>query len=228
MPNSKNVQLCNGVCKSPNRDQVSRFSLFKRRWWFLLLAALTCFGLLLQSLPTQAAFPAPVVNVKTNYYTIQGNSPQQLRQQLNQLGPISRTGRRFDGNTQWRVRWKYGYSNRPNQCQLTSAQITLNAIITMPRWQTPTNAQPQLKQRWQRYTRALQLHENGHRDNGVAAARELTNSLRQLGQRRFSSCTAMTQQFKQTSDRIISYYSQRDKDYDRVTQHGRTQGAVFP
>jgi len=202
--------------------------LLQRRWWFLLLAALTCFCLLLPSLPTQAAFPAPVVNVKTNYYTVRGNSPQQLRQQLNQLGPISRTGRRFDGNTKWRIRWNYGYSNRPNQCQLTNAQITVNVTITMPRWQTQANAPIQLKQRWQRYIKALQLHENGHRDHGVAAARELTNSLRQLGQRRFSSCTAMSQQFKQTSDRIISYYSQRDRDYDRVTQHGRTQGAVFP
>jgi predicted secreted Zn-dependent protease len=168
----------------------------------------------------------PAITVTTNHYTITGSTASELRQQMNQLGPLWRTGKRFDAITRWHVRWSYRYAIRNNRCQITTNQVQADITITMPQWRSSSQVSGDLVKRWQRYITALQHHENGHRDHGIGAAREVVRALSKF------PASPTCQQLGLAADaamlRIIDRYSRKDVEYDRLTQHGATQGAKFP
>jgi predicted secreted Zn-dependent protease len=168
----------------------------------------------------------PNVSIKTNYYDIQGSTAKQLRSQLNQLGVVDpKTGKRFDAYTSWRVSWNYRYRPVNNQCQITQVTVNVQAIYTMPRWNPSANASMDLKNRWNRYITALRQHEDGHKNHGVNAGQDILQTLNNLTT---NSCQQIGNIANQKGDAIIKQYNLKDIDYDRLTQHGFTQGAVFP
>jgi predicted secreted Zn-dependent protease len=72
----------------------------------------------------------------------------------------------------------------------------------------------------------LQEHENGHKNFGINAAREIERRLTSLGSMR--SCNALGNTANSIADQIVDKYSRMETEYDRRTDHGRTQGGVFP
>lgn len=73
---------------------------------------------------------------------------------------------------------------------------------------------------------ALQLHEDGHKDHGVAAAQEVLSTITNLPA--YPSCPELETAANTAGKSVIERYNQKDIEYDRVTQHGATQGAIFP
>jgi predicted secreted Zn-dependent protease len=168
----------------------------------------------------------PNVSIKTNYYDIQGSTAKQLRSQLNQLGAVDpKTGKRFDARVNWQVSWQYRYRPVSNQCQITQATVNVQVIYTMPRWNPSANASIDLKNRWNRYITALRQHEDGHKNHGVKAGQEILKTLNNLTT---DSCQRIGDIANQKGDAIIKQYNLKDIEYDHLTQHGFTQGAVFP
>jgi predicted secreted Zn-dependent protease len=193
----------------------------------VLAAIVSCLVVILfHSLTPIQAQSQPVVAIKTVYYPINGATAGQLRQQMNQLGPISQTsGQRFDARTDWYVRWNYQYFSQGNRCKLTAIRVRADVSIILPQWKQSANAAKGLVDRWNQYIKALRLHEDGHKDNGIATSREVLQLLKQFPAK--SSCSELGAAANKAAQSIISQYSQRDLDYDRKTQHGVTQGAVF-
>ena len=168
----------------------------------------------------------PITSVNTTYYSITGATGKQLREQMNQLGPIDKTeGRRYDARTDWYVRWNYRYANKGGQCKITTSTVNTDVTITLPQWNPPASASRALVKRWQRYLKALRTHEDGHKDQGLAASREILALLKRFPAQR--SCPELETAANAAAQRIIKKYNQRDIDYDRKTRHGATQGAVF-
>ncbi|MCS6814844.1 MAG: DUF922 domain-containing Zn-dependent protease [Cyanobacteria bacterium] len=199
-----------------------------RKWRYATIAiavAIICW-LASNLAQTVIASTNPVISITRNYYVIAGSTANQLRQQLNQRGPEWTPGQRFDATTRWYVRWSYRYAVRDNYCRLTSNQVRADITITMPKWQMPPRVSKDLVRRWQRYVTALQRHEDGHRDHGINAAREVAQALERFPSR--STCEQLEMSVNTAMMQIIENYSQKDVEYDRVTQHGATQGARFP
>lgn len=174
---------------------------------------------------SQAWSASPNIRSQVNYYTITGTTASALRQQMNQLGPPGNNGRRFDAYTKWNVAWNYRYGLVSDRCRITSLTVNTDMTYTMPQWQNLKQAPRSLQQQWQGYYQALQLHEEGHANHGRAATQEIWQRLSHLNQ---PTCASMSQIANQTVQTIINRYAQKDIDYDRQTDHGRTQGAVFP
>ncbi len=193
----------------------------------VLVAIASCLVvLLIHSIVPLQAQSQPVVAVNTVYYPINGATAGQLRQQMNQLGPLSQTsGQRFDGRTDWYVRWNYQYFSQGTSCQLTAIRVRADVSLTLPQWKQPANAANGLVNRWNQYIKALRLHEDGHKDNGIATSREILQLLKRFPAK--GSCSELGAAANQAAQGIISQYNQRDLDYDRKTRHGVTQGAVF-
>ena len=119
----------------------------------------------------------PVVTVDARYYDIRGATAQELRQQLNRLRPLHRDGKkRYDANTKWHVTWRYTYRDEGGRCRIDRVTTSADVVFTLPRWNSPESASPDLRARWDRYVFALQDHENGHRDS-VSAAREVEREI---------------------------------------------------
>ena len=168
----------------------------------------------------------PSITVDYRYYAVGGSTPQAMRSQLNQVSPVVEDGQRFDGKTYWYVRWSYYYANKGNRCRITQAKSSVEVEFTLPQWQQPTNAPRSLVNQWQRYMSALQLHEDGHKDHGIAAAQEVLAAIKNLPD--YPSCPELETAANAAGKSIIQRYNQKDIEYDRVTQHGATQGAIFP
>jgi len=193
----------------------------------VLVAVVSCLVvILIHSLTPIQAQSQPVIAVNTVYYPITGATAGQLRQQMNQLGPISQTsGQRFDARTDWYVRWNYQYFSQGNRCKLTAIRVRADVSIILPQWKQPANAAKGLVDRWNQHLKALRLHEDGHKDNGIAANRDVFQLLKQFPAK--NSCPELEKAANEAAQSILRKYNQRDLDYDRKTRHGVTQGAVF-
>ena len=176
--------------------------------------------------PALSKPPAPNIAIQYQYYSISGSTASQLRQQMNQRGPSGPDGRRFDGYTRWNVRWVYQYNSQPDRCKIASANVNLTVNFMMPQWQAPPEVSPSLKTTWQRFVKALQTHENGHRDHGIGAANVILKTLNTLPAK--ASCKLLETEANAKAMRIIADYSRKDVEYDRLTRHGATQGVKFP
>ncbi|NUP12844.1 MAG: DUF922 domain-containing protein [Polyangiaceae bacterium] len=168
--------------------------------------------------PTIEAPPAPPkvrIWTHTKHYAIQGSTIGQLHSQLMTVGPQDALGRRWDATTDWDVRWKY-------DCGSDSTEVDVTIDYTMPQWSAPPEAQTFTIQRWNGYYTALEKHEQGHGDNGIAAGHEIKRELDELGSR--SNCRELRFTADLEARAIIDKYAQKDVEYDARTNHGILQG----
>lgn len=174
--------------------------------------------------PQSGALP---VSVRYNYYPIQGMSDTELRSQMTRQGPLDTLeGRRYDANTTWAVRWSYRYKPLGNQCAIAAVETKVDITFTLPQWQPASGPSRSLVAEWNQYLAALQTHEDGHKNNGIAAGQDVMKMLSRFPSA--ASCKTLGVAANKAAQQIIQRYNQKDIEYDRLTQHGFTQGAVFP
>ncbi len=166
------------------------------------------------------------VSIEYTTYAVSGSTPGELRVQLDQLGPMDVSGQRHDMYTAWDVRWTYLYGQRGGKCILTGIQVTVSIIFTFPEWNIPQNASTELVERWKQYLKDAQTHEDGHKDIAIEAGNAILSALKNLPP--YPSCEQMEAAADQKGAEILQAYRQKEIDYDRDTQHGVTQGAIFP
>jgi predicted secreted Zn-dependent protease len=169
----------------------------------------------------------PIVRVNYDYYPLNGSTAKELQAEMLQHGPLLELEERhYDAYTHWHVRWSYDYTRTGEGCAITDVESSVDVTFTLPWWNVPAEASGSVVAAWNQFLGALQLHENVHMSHGVAAATEIMQTLNQFPV--YGSCQALQAAVSSTTQDIIQYYNQQDIDYDRWTQHGLTQGAVFP
>jgi predicted secreted Zn-dependent protease len=169
--------------------------------------------------------PEIAVEVRSEDYALVGASADELRRELTRLGPKV-DGGRFHAYTGWHVTWSYPYQHRAGACATGPVTVTLRITATMPRWDPPPEAPPDLVARWHRYRKALEHHENGHLEHGRGAARDVLLRLSHLDAE--ADCVAMNRVANAAAQRIVAEYRDKDRAFDLATRHGATQGATFP
>ncbi len=158
-----------------------------------------------------------IANATFIYYDISGNTENELRQQLDSLSPRGYDNFKADATTNWRINWSWtGYGN--STCDLTSAEVTYNIEVTMPRWESPQDASPELVTKWNSYIQALAEHEKGHVDFVVENYQFVETAIKN------ATCDTA----ESAAQDALLPIRQLDIDYDADTNHGATQGARFP
>ncbi|HUP29261.1 MAG TPA: DUF922 domain-containing protein [Usitatibacter sp.] len=158
------------------------------------------------------------------YFVVQGSTLAHLRETMRETAPKDVEGVPRWGMARWRLRWKFEHA-RAADCRIGKFNITVTSRLIMPRWPDREKAPQALQDMWDRFYRALLLHENGHRDNGIRAANDLARRLRGMAAHR--DCASLNAEIENVGARIVSEYGLVDKAYDRSTDHGVSQGAVF-
>ena len=158
-----------------------------------------------------------IANATIIYYDISGNTENELRQQLDKLSPRGYDNFKGDATTNWRINWTWdGYGN--SNCDLTSAEVTYSIEVTMPRWESPQDASPELITKWNNYIQALTEHEKGHVDFVVENYMSVETAIKN------ATCDTA----ESAAQAALLPIRQYDIDYDAETNHGATQGARFP
>ncbi|HOT46259.1 MAG TPA: DUF922 domain-containing protein [Spirochaetota bacterium] len=139
-----------------------------------------------------------IKNAEIAYYSISGSTPEELRAEMKRKGP-----RGWHAYTDWNLAWN---------CR----EVTVTCTVTMPSWD-PENPDPGLRKRFRVFWNNLAAHEQGHVDiltRSVDAAKKRVRSM---------DCFSAGLAWADTLRKI----TRESEEYDRVTGHGQTQGAVF-
>jgi len=129
-------------------------------------------------------------------------------------------GKGFHGYTEWLVNWKFKWRYDDDSCWITDVTVDLTGTITLPELHTDD---PAAQVRFDRYLEALQAHEENHLANGREAAEEIDEAIADMDAR--ESCDELEADANALGHEIVRAANRRDKDYDKRTGHGRTEGA---
>lgn len=172
------------------------------------------------------ATPAPIPTVVTSmeipyatmeYYDVSGSTAWEIRYQLNTLSSVDDHGYRGDALTSWKIDWTWdGYGT--DTCDLGSVTNTYDINVRLPRWTAPQDASRELVTKWNAYMLALVEHEKGHVDNAMEYLPYVIDAIR--------GATCSTAEDR--AHEVLSQLRSADLEYDEETNHGATQGAIFP
>lgn len=165
----------------------------------------------------------PGVRESVEHYEIRGSTAKQLKEEMKRLGPRN-GGQGYIAYTKWRVTWTYAFSQRDEECVLSSFDVAVDVTITLPEWDhEEADADPELVARWERFSSALEAHEEGHRRFGVESAAAVERRLSALGAE--PTCDDLEHTIGKTARGIVESYRQNELRFDEDTKHGRASGA---
>jgi predicted secreted Zn-dependent protease len=168
----------------------------------------------------------PVVKEKYEYYEVCGICEKDVQCDLKKKCIKWSDGKKYDSVTDWKITWDYGHNHTPQTCTTNSFLVTVNILYQLPKWVSSGDAPRPLVEKWESFLKKLMIHEKGHRDRAVEAATELTNAIKELPLAR--TCAELDREVHALSRKSMIKLKKDQEEYDAVTNHGQTQGAVFP
>ncbi len=166
------------------------------------------------------------VNQTTVYYDVRGNTEEELALQLNEKGTPWNDGQSYASTTAWNVTWDYEPDCIPWRCTAASFKVTVDISMRLPHWVHKDDVSSDLFLKWNTFSEKLLEHENGHRDRAIAGGAELLLAGQTLPSR--SSREDLEKEVDETALQKMTELNAGQDEYDRVTVHGTSQGAVFP
>ena len=164
-------------------------------------------------------------------YDVAGTTTTELWQDIARHGPTDpASGDHYAGDLRWDLHWDLHWNDKvsvsPNECHLTSIDVTIETTMTIPRWTNPVKASDALQVAWDVFLSRLKLHESGHRANAVKAAQAVREAIAgAAGQD--ANCSTLEARTNAAANQAVDHWRKVDQDYDASTRHGITQGAVL-
>jgi predicted secreted Zn-dependent protease len=152
-------------------------------------------------------------------YAVSAQEGDNLGRVISDAFPIG-TERRSHGYTHWNLRWDARWAPDNGGCRITSATVSLEMTVTLPRLDAGTAQQRRL---FAGYLPRLREHEMGHVETNRASARAADAFLRAL--RVDGGCKDMQREAAAGVKEVIERNRALNVQYDDRTDHGRTQGA---
>ncbi len=165
------------------------------------------------STPSSSAGEAYTIPTpKILYYQIRGSTETDLAKEIQSKGPNG-----YAGYTNWYIRWGWpGFGHE--ECDLSKAWITAKVSVTLPEWNPPAGVSTDLINNWMEFSQALYRHEMGHVGNITGSLPRIQKAIQG------SDCITADSAANAVLDKMRGW----DVQYDDRTDHGRTEGAIFP
>lgn len=155
-----------------------------------------------------------------SYYPVRAASSGELLASLNRASPIRHNGNPYHGYTESRIRWNFWWRTENRRCSIDRVEVLVDITMTLPRLEDSPAA---VREVWERWYPNLVRHENGHRDNALAVARRIEDGIRALPAQ--SDCRTLEERANALGKRLLAELRRNDRDYDRRTNYGESQGA---
>ena len=165
---------------------------------------------------------APYLTVQ--YYSVKGETPAAIREELNKSGPVDLSGFRRDAFVQWYIRWNWP-SRSDGRPDFSRTMLSCNIKLFFPSWQPVGEPSQELRDKWLKFIRALASHEKVHIDN-IIGNLTLISAAINWAFKNLLNLDASTA--NQIAGAVLAYMREQDKIFDRLTKHGLTQGVKFP
>jgi predicted secreted Zn-dependent protease len=165
-------------------------------------------------------------NLRKEVYAVSGDNASELRSDLDRKRPPSPDGRRFDANVLWSLTWSFHFDLQSRACALTDATVDLQMLVRLPVLAAGAAPSQAVRERWEDFALLLETHEAGHVDTYFDGARRLQDAFADV--QPAASCDELRAVLADVGAAAIEAIRAADIEYDRLTDHGRTQGATFP
>lgn len=159
------------------------------------------------------------------YYVIAPDRVEQIKFELRNNSPVIRKNQVFHGGTEWTLVPDFRWKQIGNLCKIQDVRVKLDGVYTLPKLKNDLPVSSEIKQRFEQYYQALLEHEKGHQDLWLSAGQEIETLL--INFEPFFSCHELAKQAKIRVGLVIHAYQQHNRDYDKQTGHGKTQGAAI-
>lgn len=160
-------------------------------------------------------------------YAVNGSTLSAISQSLeaNARADPHEPGSKFYAETNWQISYSTSRKSTARGCELDKGSVTIAVTMTLPALVTP-NVPRDVADRWSNFIKRGIIHESGHVKLAQDGARSFQRDLGNVSPS--PTCDALDTRIK---DLFITDFKSIEKlnvQYDADTQHGVTQGAVFP
>ena len=165
---------------------------------------------------TTSAFsggPARTSSVSVDYYPIAGNSIQALDTQIKAKGPKIGHNRHAVAVARIAMQPKMTYRQGRAGCSVASANVSVNARVTLPAWTGRAEAGPALGAKWDNIDRYTRLHEAVHVAVAFRHARALEARLISLPPR--ASCATARSRALAVARKALKAHDRAQRRFDR-------------
>ena len=190
-----------------------------------LQQVLSCAFVLLAMLLALVAEAQDTLKWTTNYYRVTGLTPRQVRHSMTAARPW-RDRNDSDAVTAWTVTWNYTVVPTSQGCRPENVRTVTTITTTLPLFVPPTNAPPELLQRWAQYFTALARHEAQHAAMATGAAEEILAGLNATVERR--DCPSLQRELTALAGALDERRRWAEREMDQRTRPGAADGARFP
>jgi predicted secreted Zn-dependent protease len=154
---------------------------------------------------------------KREPYLVTGTTEDEVRADIN-----SKRSSGFDATAKWYFRWRYTYRTGAPTCSFTQVSVALELTMVEPGLQSPD---PVLRASFEDYLTKLRVHEEGHADIARVGAQRIYAALLPLTA---ATCDELGRLANETAKAVVAETDKEQKAYDAATNHGATQGALWP
>lgn len=159
--------------------------------------------------------------IQIKYYDVYGSSVAALRRAMDRNGPLDEEGRRCDALLRWHVTWSWPI--KPDRSpRFERIVVRAKYVLQWPRYTNPRSLE--VLPQWHRFLEAMALHERTHFDLvETNLGRIADRILEEAHEDPNLSATAANK----VAEEVIELIRNANQAYDKVTQHGQTEGVHF-
>jgi len=165
-----------------------------------------------------------IESVENKYYEISPRSPYEIKPELMRRSPIRAGNGSFNGHTDWYINWKFRSTPGPYGCQLIDSRVNVHVVHILPALSEHITDKQTIEV-FNKFNDALTQHEKNHGNNGLSAAREMDKIFNEVQPQ--PNCRTLARMIDGIGNSIVQKYTQKDNEYDRLTNNGESEGAVI-
>ena len=163
-----------------------------------------------------------IPGVVVTEYSVTGDTPEKIMQEIRQRGPKDFYGSQVDAYTAWRVSWVWPEKGGINDFASTKAEYAIE--VTVPRWEGGAVSSQALRGAWESYLVATLNHERTHIDFVLKNYERVAERVREAAKK---NPNLTTKEAHRAANDVLAEIRSLDRSYDESTQHGRKEGAVL-
>ena len=161
------------------------------------------------------------------YYDVRGMTDDEIARSLRRDAPRELDG--FQGEANFVFSWTYNYDrvgerNRQPACRVKNARVEIKIVVTLPRHRSIGRAPDSVETTWTTFAEALEAHELNHAEDFERIGREIPDALDGIT----GPCSRIEDIANAEGMDYVDRAQRAADDYDSTTNHGASEGTVFP
>lgn len=164
------------------------------------------------------AFAEVILTEQTEYYPVMGQTKNEIIKSMKRRSPYKKGNDYFPAYTQTDIKYEYAWANEGGRCAVYKVKVYLNLTYVYPK--LVGSHASNVRWWWRDLMKKYIIHEELHGDISKRSAYNLDRELRSL---KSIKCSTAKQTIASRAQYIVRQMKKNQKEYDRITEHGKYQ-----